>query len=141
MIEGWLNDDYLVLFQDHEEALRMTELYGVRQLMPGYVVVGLRGWDDFILIDSKRETFTLPTVPLRPDDLQPFKLQADLSAIKADERFRNKIKWYVKPIAFGGDPSAKDNLAWVSLEQHAELVGWWSKLYRDAVANNQIDKG
>ena len=46
------------------------------------------------------------------------------------------IRQYVKPILFGGDPSAKENMAWVSFEQHAELVRWWAKLYRDTVAKN-----
>jgi hypothetical protein len=46
------------------------------------------------------------------------------------------VKWYVKPIMFGGDPTAKENIAWVPFEQHAELVRWWSKLYRDTVGKN-----
>lgn len=137
MIEGWHNDDYLVLSEDQEEAMRMTEAYGVRQHLPGYTVVGLRGWDDFILTDSKQQFFTIPTVPMEPKHLQPFNFQVDLAAIKPDERFTKKVKWYVKPILFGGDPSAKENMAWISFEQHAELVRWWSQFYRDTVAKNQ----
>ena len=137
MIEGWHNEDYLVLFEDLKEALRITELYGVREHLPGYTVVGLRGWDDFILTDAKQQFFTIPTVPLEPKHLEPFIFQVDLGAIQPDERYSKKVKWYVKPILFGGDPTAKDNMAWISGEEHAELVRWRSKLYRDTVAKNQ----
>jgi len=56
--------------------------------------------------------------------------------MQPDERFRGKIKWYVKPIMFGGSPTAKENMAWLSYEQHAEAVRWWSKFYRDTVGKN-----
>ena len=59
MIEGWYNDDYLVLFEEQEEAVRMTGIYGVRENLPGYTVVGLRGWDDFIVMDGKQQFFTI----------------------------------------------------------------------------------
>lgn len=137
MIEGWHNDDYLVLFEDQTEALRMTELYGIQQHLPGYTIVGLLGWDDFILTDTKQQFFTIPTVPLEPKHIEPFAFLADHSAIKPDARFTRKVKWYVKPIIFGGDPSSKENVAWVSFERHAELVRWWSKLYRDTAAKNR----
>jgi hypothetical protein len=41
-----------------------------------------------------------------------------------------KGKWYVRPIAFGGDPKAEDDIIWVSHEQHAQLVRWWNTLHR-----------
>ncbi len=133
MIEGWHNDDYLVLFEDQAEAIRLTEAYGLREYLPDYTILGLRGWDDFILADAQGQFFTIPTVPLEPKHIEPFSFSVDLAAIKSDERFRNKVKWYVKPILFGGDPNAKENIIWISYEQHTELVRWWSKLYRDII--------
>ena len=38
---------------------------------------------------------------------------------RKDECFVGKIKWYINPIVFGGDPKAEDNITWVSHEQHA----------------------
>jgi hypothetical protein len=134
MIEGWHGDDYLVLFE--EEASRMTALYGLREFLPGYDVVGLRGWDDFIVADEKQSLFSLPTVPLEPKHLEPFSTVIQRAAIMPDVRFKNKVKWYVKPVLFGGDPSSKENMAWVSFDQHAELIRWWAKTYRDTVAKN-----
>lgn len=136
MIEGWHNDDYLVLFEDQNEALRITELYGIGVYLPGYLVVGLRGWDDFVLTDAHGQCFRVPTVPLDAKYLDAFDFQVDLAAIQPDARFTGKIKWYVKPIVFGGSPTAEENIAWISLEKHAEFVRWWNKLYREVSAGN-----
>ena len=35
--------------------------------------------------------------------------------LRKDERFEGKIKWYINPIGFGGDPKAEDNITWVTL--------------------------
>lgn len=128
MKEGWLNDEYLVVFSEAESASASSR-YKLSQFLPGYTLIGLRGWDDFIAIDSAGAMCSLPTVPLDPKRVAPFALPQDLS-LKPDARFTGKIKWYVKPVAFGGNPQDKGNLAWVSLEQHAELVVWWNDKYK-----------
>ena len=46
-----------------------------------------------------------------------------------DPRFAGRIKWYVQPVAFGGDPTHEANILWVGHEQHGELVRWWNDLY------------
>ena len=40
-----------------------------------------------------------------------------------------RIKWYVKPLVFGGDPELGDNVIWVTQEDHVSLVRWWNRLY------------
>jgi len=65
MNEGWLGDDYLILF-DEAEVAAPSDRYGISQLLPGYQVLGLRGWDDFILRDSARQIYSVPTVPTEP---------------------------------------------------------------------------
>lgn len=62
MIEGWAGDDYLMLFST-DEAKAASERYGIADLLPGYRIIGLRGWDNFIVADQTGGTFTLPTVP------------------------------------------------------------------------------
>jgi hypothetical protein len=52
------------------------------------------------------------------------------SRLVPDERFLGKIKWYVQPIVFGGDPNLEKNVIWVNHEQHAQAVKWWNDLYR-----------
>jgi len=128
MNEGWLNDDYLILFSEAESASASSK-YKLSQYLPGYVLVGLRGWDDFIVINSTGAMCSLPTVPLDPTMAAPFSLPENL-ALESDGRFTGKIKWYLKPLIFGGDPQDKSNLAWVSPEQHAELVVWWNDQYK-----------
>jgi hypothetical protein len=49
-----------------------------------------------------------------------------------DAKVRGRIKWYIKPIVFGGDPNLGDNVTWITLRQHFELVTWWNRKYREA---------
>ena len=51
--------------------------------------------------------------------------------LEADSTLTNRIKWYVQPILFGGDPSAEDNIRWMPMDEHAEIVKWWNKFYYD----------
>jgi hypothetical protein len=129
MTEGWCGDDYLILFTD-SEAASASERYAIDQMLPGYQVIGLRGWDDFILRDSAGSLHSVPTVPADFQRLAPFVMPDGAAALHADERFRGKIKWYLKPLAFGGDANASENLIWASHEQHAQLVRWWNDRIR-----------
>ena len=137
MREGWCNDDYWVLCEDQKEAEHLTAIYGLAEYLPGYFIVGLKGWDYFILIDRESQYFSVPTIPLEQASLAPFHFPAEPLRLESDDRFTRKIKWYVKPIPFGGDPSAKENMAWLSLDEHAEVVKWWNKFYYDTFKKQQ----
>jgi hypothetical protein len=130
MNEGWQNEDYLIVLTQDESSAAMTA-YGFDQYLPGYTLLGLRSWDDFIVVSPAGEMFTLPTVPLNVSNAAPFTLPQQIS-LKADNRFTGKIKWYVKPLVFGGDPAEGANVAWITHEQHAELVCWWNEQYKKA---------
>ncbi len=134
MIEGWHNDGYLMIF-DSAEAPALGDAYGIAESLPDYRLVGLRGWGDFIVADSSGAIFTVPTVPLIAKHLAPFELPPATSLIR-DERFSGRIKWYVKPIVFGGSPSQDDNIIWVAIDKHASLVKWWNKMYRQAASGS-----
>jgi hypothetical protein len=129
MKEGWYNDHYLVLFDEQEEAARMAESYGIAQYLPGYSLVGISGWDNFVVQDAQHQLFIVPTVPMDSQHLSPIALPIDSRALKPDGRFQKKIKWYVQPIVFGGDPQAEHNMTWLSIEQHTEAVRWWNRKY------------
>jgi hypothetical protein len=138
MREGWNNDDYWSLCEDHKEAERLTAIYGLADYLPGYFIVGLKGWDDFILCDNEARYFSVPTVPLERARLAPFRFPAESLRLAFDERFTKKIKWYVKPILFGGDPLAEENVAWLSEGEHAQVVKWWNKFYFDNFAKKPM---
>ena len=53
MREGWCNDDYWSLCEDQKEAERLTATYGLSEYLPDYFIVGLKGWDDFILTNRE----------------------------------------------------------------------------------------
>jgi hypothetical protein len=129
MIEGWYGDDYLVLFEERAPALERA--YGLTAALPGYRLVGLRSWDDFIVEDSTGARFTIPTVPLLPEHLAPFTVPASAGTSKPDDKLRGRIKWYITPIVFGGDPNPGDNVRWITIEEHAQLVTWWNRKYHD----------
>jgi hypothetical protein len=134
MREGWYNNDYWSLCEDQKEAELLTAIYELAKYLPDYFIVGLKGWDDFILADRGGLYFLVPTVPLDRAGLTPFHFPAETLLLEPDDRFGKKIKWYVKPIRFGGDPSAKENMAWLSQDEHAQAVIWRNKFYYDTVA-------
>ncbi len=138
MREGWYNDDYWSLCEDQKEAEQLTTTYGLADYLPGYFIVGLKGWDDFIVCDREGQYFLVPTVPLERGSLASFSFPAASPRLESDERFTGKIKWYVKPIRFGGDPSAKENMAWLSQAEHVQVVKWWNKFYNDTFAKQKV---
>jgi hypothetical protein len=129
MLEGWHGDDYLILFDESEISLA-TDRYAILQSLPGFKLLGLRSWDDFIVENTTGQTYSVPTVPLDSELLSPFSGPQEKTILSADKRFTGKIKWYVKPIVFGGNPEIGENVAWVSHEEHAKLVKWWNDKYR-----------
>ena len=128
MREGWSDDDYIVLFGAHAGDLEAA--YGICAALPGYRLVGLRSWDDFIVEDASGARFVVPTVPVLVEHLSPFNID-DQRPLKADDRMVGRIKWYITPLVFGGDPKLGNNVIWVTLEQHAQLVTWWNAKYRE----------
>jgi hypothetical protein len=125
MREGWCGEDYLVLF-DGREVPQASLRYDIARLLPGYEVLGLCGWDDLIVRDAAGAVFTVPTVPLAPTHLETFELPKSDTHLAHDTRFTGRIKWYLQPLAFGGDSNVGENLIWVDHDQHSGLVRWWN---------------
>lgn len=127
MNEGWLDDDYLILFSK-SEIVDASRRYGMARLLPGFTVVGLLGWDDLLVQDAAGKTYAIPAVPIDKQYLRAYQPPKP-SALQPDERFMGKIKWYVTPLVFGGDPGESRNITWVTHEQHSQLVMWWNQQY------------
>ena len=130
MKEGWHHDDYLILFEAGE-ATAAAARYDLNRFLPGFDVVGLKGWDDLIVRSSNGRLFTVPTVPINKEHIVRFEEPGADVPLVHDARYTGKIKWYIKPISLGGDPGIGENLTWVSHKQHGELVVWWNQLIRD----------
>jgi len=128
MTEGWYFDDYLVLLSLAERS-RAAENYRLAEYLPDSELLGLRNWDDFILRSHSGEVFCAPTVPLCGKYSSPYSLP-ESRELTPDSRIAGKIKWYVKPLIFGGSATEPANTAWVSHEQHAQLVVWWNEQYQ-----------
>ena len=91
MREGWSGDDHLIIFAE-SEVDPVSERYAMSALLPGYRILGLRGWDDFIVQDVAGRSYSIPTVPLDFQYLSPFNIPPNVNLVK-DERFEGKIKW------------------------------------------------
>jgi len=135
MNEGWHNSDYLILL-DRDEAESYSASSGLSGLLPGFLLRGLRNWDDFIVEDSNRRSFTVPTIPIIESFIQRFDLPNGVIQLTPDARFAGRIKWLVKPLAFGGDPNSESNMSWITLEAHAQFVRFWNDLYRRLAAKS-----
>ena len=130
MITGWLDRDYLTLFDDQIEAIQKTQEYGITDVIANFTLIGLISWDDFILKDKNGAIFSVPTVPLDQQFLKPINLVIDQTKIKADSSIQDKIKWYIQPIVFGGSPTSNENIAWIDIEQHIQAVRFWNQKYK-----------
>jgi hypothetical protein len=91
MTEGWYGDDHLILFNEAEVS-SASDRYAISQFLPGYRVIGLRGWDDFILQDSRGSTYSVTTVPAVAEYLSPYTLPPAGSSLSPDDRFQARIK-------------------------------------------------
>lgn len=105
MNEGWLGEEYIVLFE--EKAPELERAYSFSDFLPGYRLVGLRGGDDFIIEAGSGSLFTVPTVPLVDRFVKSFSFQGSPSKLASDDSLRGKIKWYFIPPAFGRHPTAE----------------------------------
>ena len=133
MKEGWHNDDYLILFESNEIEEK-EKAYEIDRLLPGHRLLGMVGWDCFLVMDRENQrVFRVPTIPLVPKGKEEWPHEVDLAALKTDGRFHGKVKWYVKPVAFGGDPNPGENLMWISHEDHVQGVKYWNQMYAQIV--------
>jgi len=131
MIQGWHHEDYLILCESQAEADYLTERYALSGYLPGHTFVGLIGWDDFIVLDAAGQLHTVPTVPLAAEGLRPLALDITSAILRPDDELTDKIKWYIQPVVFGGDPNPGQNMTWVTIDQHIDLVKWWNNKFQE----------
>jgi len=102
MKEGWYNDDYLILFEGSEAEDKERD-YEIDRLLPGHRLLGMVGWDYFLVMNRENQrVFRVPTIPLILKEKEEWPHKVDLAALKPDERFQGKVKWYLKP-CWGGN--------------------------------------
>jgi hypothetical protein len=131
MKEGWIDDTYVILFEGDDEQAEITEGYELQRYLPGYRIQAISGWDDFIIKNREGEQYRVPIVPLVQKYLEKQEQAKENREIEADARFAGRIKWYIKPVIFGGDPNSEENMTWIDLKTHQEYVKWWNNLYQD----------
>lgn len=130
MKEGWNSESYFIVL-DAGEIEPLTEAYGLPVYLPGHRLVAIQGWDDFIVENADGDRFVVPSVPMSAKGMTPLQRAPDWSALQRDERLTGKIKWYIKPVVFGGDPNQGPNMTWVDHPTHQKAVRYWNDLYRE----------
>ncbi len=136
MREGWFNEDYLILAETPDEAFHLGLLYGIDEALPQFHFIGLSNWSEFLVQDSAGNLFKVPTVPLDASYLQKSDALPTTLALVTDERIKGRIRWFIQPMVFGGDPSSQENTTWLPSGQHAEAVRWWNKKYKEVRSSN-----
>jgi len=131
MTEGWNKEQYFILADSLNESKKLTELYGISESIPEFIIVGLLGWDDFILCNKNDEYYRVPTVPAIKENLEPFTFPESPMKLESSPKYQKRIKWYIKPIVFGGSPEDPENMRWISIEEHSKLVKFWNNTYRE----------
>jgi hypothetical protein len=131
MKEGWYGDEYVILFEGKEIEARGLD-YNLAHTLPGHTLLGLVAWDNFIVREDKTgRLYKVLTLPMRPQYREPW--DADLEAMKPhlerDARYTRKIKWYVDPVVFGGDPEPGENMIWIPHKEHVEAVLYWNNIF------------
>jgi hypothetical protein len=127
MDEGWNSNKYWIIF-NKKEITQYTKSYDIERYLKGYKIIGLLGWDDFIVEDKTKRHFTVPTIPISSKYLNEIDYKV-ITQVEEDPRYKGKIKWYIKPIVFGGNPNDSNNIKWISIEEHIQIVRWWNNTY------------
>jgi hypothetical protein len=130
MKEGWNSDKYWILF-NKEEIPIITRRYNIEKFIKGYKIIGLMNWEDFILEDKNGKHYLMPTIPI---DLKHIKAieYSEITEFKEARKYKGKIKWYIKPIIFLGNPDDKKNISWINLEEHVKMVKLWNDKYLES---------
>jgi|GEM_PF-819651 len=133
MTEGWLNFDYVILFSQ-SERMAYSRKYKIGNYLPGFTLAGIYDWNYFLVTDVEGTMYSLPSLPLDIQSIKKFSLPENYT-LETDERYSEKVRWYLKPEIVGGNPRDGKNLVWVSLDLHADLISWWN----DKLAIKQTD--
>jgi len=92
MIEGWSGDDYFIVFENEDESHQFSAAYDLATYLPGFRLVGLKSWDDFIVISPVGDSFLCPTLPIEKKYFEPLDLGALPTTYSADAKLAGKIK-------------------------------------------------
>ncbi len=131
MKEGWYGNEYLILFEGEEIEARGRD-YTIGQYLPGHTLLGLAAWDNFIVReDTSGKLYKVLTLPMRPEYRQPCEIDLEeaILNLERDMRYYQKIKWYVDPVVFGGDPEPGENMVWLPHKEHVEAVQYWNHIF------------
>lgn len=139
MNSGWNDEIFYNLFEDNEIKM-FNQKYILTNKPNEYKIIGLYFWDDFI-VSKGQELVKIPTIPFDLKYEEKIEINLENIHLDNDKKINNYIKWYNKPLIFGGSPELDDNIQWINIEHHIELVNFWNKKYREIKMPTAHNKG
>jgi hypothetical protein len=76
-----------------------------------------------------QKVFRVPTIPIAAKEKSEWPHEIEPAELKPDGRLAGKVKWYVKPVVFGGDANPGTNLIRISHQDHIQGVKYWNQVY------------
>ncbi len=139
--EGFIGEKLLILWKA-EELAQFNREYEVNQYAPGFILFGSSGGGEDYGFDVQSAAMPIVRIPFIgmerryaehvAEGFRDLFGQAGGRAIGAapDPRSRNMECVEITPVMLGGDPINPDNKAWLTRQQHFEMVRYWNRAIR-----------
>jgi hypothetical protein len=141
--EGFLGDEYL-RFYPADQLISLNNAFCTQEFLPGRFIFGSNGGGEAWAFDIRIKpaaVLKMPFIPMHDryshsfGTFEEFIVRLANTGNKTEQRRVNpavigKEIHEIKPIAFGGDPGANDNKAYLTPAEYAPYVVWWNRKYR-----------
>ena len=78
------------LIFDEQDVARASEQSGIGRYLPGFVIIGLSAWDDFLVRDVHQSLFVVPTLPMAERYLRPVAAPVGREQLERDARYAER---------------------------------------------------
>jgi len=144
--EGFLGEAYVRLYSA-EQLAPLNRAYGVQEWIPGHLLIGSNGGGEAIALAPDDRVVEVPFIPmdarysrLRAPDWDSFLAAGSLPGERPEPSpaYIGKEIHEIQPLIFGGDPCDPANKAALSPEEHAPVVVWWNRRFREVAPNAAV---
>jgi hypothetical protein len=133
---GWLRSDLFLILWSATEALKLNQEYQATLFVPSIRLIGSNGGGEAYGIDEGGRIVSIPFVGMRPElvkEVAPSfdSLLRSVRVVSAVNQGEPAEIVEIKPILFGGNPTAASNKTALNRESHVDYVRYWNKLWQD----------
>jgi hypothetical protein len=137
--EGFLAHGYVRLYSA-DQVSSLNRDYAVQEWLPGHVLIGSDGGGTAITLAPDGAVLEVPFIPMdaryctrRVQNWTSFLGVAVVGVDRPQPKpaYIGKEIHELQPVLFGGDPCDPANKVALSPEEHAPLVVWWNRKFRE----------